>query len=88
MDIENRLVVSKAERIGGAMEYEIGVKRYKLEYTEWIDKFLLSRTGNYIQYPMINHDGKEYIWDIPGSSVVMNPHFHCRACMFNPWSGK
>ena len=41
MDIENRLVVSKAERIGGAMEYEIRVKRYKLEYMEWIDKFLL-----------------------------------------------
>ena len=23
---------------------------------------------------MINHDGKEYIWDILGSSVVKTPH--------------
>ena len=74
MDRENRLVVSKAERIGGAIEQEIVVKRYKLEYMERIDKFLLQRTENYIQYPMINHDGKEYIRDILGSLVVMTTH--------------
>ena len=25
-----------------------------------MDKILLYSTGNYIQYPMINHNGKEY----------------------------
>ena len=29
-------------------------------YVEWINKVLLYSTGNYIQYPMINHNGKEY----------------------------
>ena len=38
MDIENRLLASKEERIGGGMEEEIAVKRYKFEYMEWIDK--------------------------------------------------
>ena len=28
---------------------------------EWINnKVLLNSTGNYIQYPVINHNGKEY----------------------------
>ena len=27
---------------------------------EWINKVLLYSTGNYIQYPVINHNGKEY----------------------------
>ena len=43
------------------MEWEVGVSRCKLLYTEWINnKVLLYSTGNYIQYPVINHDGKEY----------------------------
>ena len=29
-------------------------------YIEWINKVLLCSTGNYIQYPVINHNGKEY----------------------------
>ena len=30
-------------------------------YTEWINiRVLLYSTGNYIQYPVINYDGKEY----------------------------
>ena len=28
--------------------------------TEWINKILQYSTGNYIQYPVINHNGKEY----------------------------
>ena len=36
-------------------------KRCKLVHTEWINnKVLLYSTGNYIQYPVINHNGKEY----------------------------
>ena len=43
------------------MEWEAGVSRCKLLYIEWINnKVLLYSTGNYIQCPMINHNGKEY----------------------------
>ena len=44
----------------GGMEWEVGVSRRKLLYIEWINsKVLLYSTGNYIQYPVINHNGKE-----------------------------
>ena len=46
---------------GEGMEWEVGVSRCKLLYMEWINnKVLLYSTENYIQYPMINHNGKEY----------------------------
>ena len=46
---------------GGGMDWEFGVSRCKLLYIEWINnKVLLYSTGNYIQYPMIKHNGKEY----------------------------
>ena len=62
MDIENRLVLTKGEGVGGGMEWEVGVSRYKILYIEWINnKVLLYSTENYIQYPMINYNGKEYI---------------------------
>ena len=60
-DIKNRLVVAKGMGSGGGMDWELGVSRCKILYTEWINyKVLLYSTGNYIQYPMINHNGKEY----------------------------
>ena len=43
------------------MEWEIGVGRCKLLHLEWTNnKVLLYSTGNYIQSPGINHNGKEY----------------------------
>ena len=46
---------------GGGMDREFGINRCKLLYTGWINnKVLLYSTGNYIQYPIINHNGKEY----------------------------
>ena len=65
MDIENRLLVTKGEavergdRVGG---WDVsGSSRCKLLYIEWINnKVLLYSTENYIQYSMINHNGKEY----------------------------
>ena len=46
---------------GGGMDWEFGISRYKLLYVEWINhKVLQYSTGNYIQYPVINHNGKEY----------------------------
>ena len=54
-------MVAKGERVGGGMEWEVGVIRCKLLYIEWVNnKVLLYNTGNYIQYPMINCNGKEY----------------------------
>ena len=44
---------------GGGKDQEFGVSRCKLLYTGWINnKVLLYSTGNYIQYPVINHNGK------------------------------
>ena len=41
---------------------EVAVSRWKLLYIEWTNnKVLLYSTENYIQYPMINHNGKEYL---------------------------
>ena len=46
---------------GGGMDWEYGISRCKLLYTEWLNnKVLLYSTGNYIQYLMINHNGEEY----------------------------
>ena len=46
---------------GGEMDWEFGISRCKLLYIEWINnKVLLYSTGNYIQYLVINHNGKEY----------------------------
>ena len=45
----------------GGMEWEFGVSRCKLLYIGWINnEDLLYSTGNNIQYPVINHNGKEY----------------------------
>ena len=49
-------------RVGGrGMDWESGVGRCKLLRSEWINsKVLLYSTGNYIESPGINHNGKEY----------------------------
>ena len=45
----------------GGKEWEFGISRGKLLYREWINnKVLLYSTGNYIQYTVINPNGKEY----------------------------
>ena len=45
----------------GEGEWEFGISRYKLLYIGWINnKVLLCSTENYIQYPVTNHNGKEY----------------------------
>ena len=54
-------MIAKGEGVGGGMEWEVGVSRGELLYIEWINnKVLLYSTENYIQDPMINHNGKEY----------------------------
>ena len=41
----------------GEMDLEFGTNICKLLYIEQINKVLL---GNYIRYPLISHNGKEY----------------------------
>ena len=46
---------------GRGMDWEFGISRCKLLYIEWINiKVLLYSTGSYIQFHVINHNGKEY----------------------------
>ena len=48
-------------RVGGGEDWEFGISRCKLLYIDWINnKVLLYSTGNYSQYSVINHNGKEY----------------------------
>ena len=45
----------------GGKDWEFGISRHKPLHIGWIkSKGLLYSTGNYIQYPVINHNGKEY----------------------------
>ena len=45
----------------GGKEWEFGISRGKLLYIGWINnKILLYSTGNNIQYPVTNRNGKEY----------------------------
>ena len=58
--MENKLVEAKGAGGEGGMDWEFGISRRKLLRIEWINnKALLCSTGNYIQYPVINHKGKE-----------------------------
>lgn len=58
-DTESRLAFAMGDRSGEQSEF--GISRYKLVYIEWIsNKVLLPySTGNYIHYPVINHNGKK-----------------------------
>ena len=45
------------------MDWEFGISRHKQVCIEWINsKVLLISIGNYIQYPMINHNRKSYVY--------------------------
>ena len=60
-DIENRLGIAKEKRERRGMDWEFGVSRCKLLHLAWIsNKVQFYNTGNYIQYPVINHNSKEY----------------------------
>ena len=54
-------MVAKGKVGRGGMDWEFEISRCKLVYMGWINnKVLLYSTGNDIQYPVINHNGKEY----------------------------
>ena len=55
-------MVAKGKGGGREMDWEFRVGWFKLLCLEWINKkVLLDSTGNYIQYPGINHNGREYL---------------------------
>ena len=59
--IENKFVFANGEVGGRGMEWEFGISRCKVLSIGWINnKILPYSTGNYIQYPVINHNGKDY----------------------------
>ena len=59
-DTENTPVIAKGEVGGEGMDWKSDIGRCKLLCTGWINnKVLLCSTGNYLQYPGINHNGKE-----------------------------
>ena len=56
-------MVAKGEGSRGGMNWELGVSRCRLLCMEGINNKVLLvvySTMNYIQYPEINHNGKEY----------------------------
>ena len=53
-------MVARGEGDGRGMGGSLGLT-CKLLYMEWINNQVLYSTGNYIQYAVINHNGKEYI---------------------------
>ena len=57
---KNRLVSAKGAGVGGRMKWKVGISRCTLPYTGRINKALLYSTQNCIQYPTINHRGKDY----------------------------
>ena len=81
-DIGNRLVVPKGRDSRRQSSYppptrEFGISRCKLIHTERMsNKVLLHGTGSYIQYPVINHNGKEYgkIYTTESLSYSRNEH--------------
>ena len=49
----------REEGDGRKLDWEFGISRCKLVHVEWINnRVLLCSTGNYIQYPVINRNGK------------------------------
>ena len=62
-DVENRLQATSGKAGWGEMDWEFVISKYKLLYIHWINsKVLLYSTGNHIQYPVIIHNGEEYIY--------------------------
>ena len=70
-------MVAEREREGRGMEWAFGVGRCKLLHLEWINnKVLLYSTGNYVQYPVMNHSGKEY-------KKMIRTSQKCATCIFS-----
>ena len=54
---KTNLQVPKGKGGGGGINWEFGICRYKLLYVKQVNNKVLLYS---IQYPVINHNGKEY----------------------------
>ena len=66
------------------MEWRLGLTKLSF-YIEQINKVLLVSTENYIQYPMINHNRKEFL-----KSKALRGQITCLRLFYNQklaWSG-
>ena len=64
------------------MEWEVEVSRCKLLCIEWINnKVLLYSREKYIQYPMINHNGKEYLKTNVYIYIYIHTYIHTYICI-------
>ena len=53
-------MIAKGGRGRRGLDWKLEISKSKLLYTEWVNnKVLLCSTGICIQYPVINHNGKE-----------------------------
>ena len=60
------------------MGWELGISRCKLLYVGWINnKVLLYSTRNYIQYPVINHNGH-----MKRNIYMYNIYTHIYMCIY------
>ena len=60
--------------VEGGVNQEYGINRYKLLDIKKINnKILVDSTGNYIQYLVINHNGKEYEKENICVCITVNP---------------
>jgi len=56
-----KLVVAKGEEGGRGLQWDFEISGCKLVYRGWINnRVLLCSMGSYIQYPVVNHNGKGY----------------------------
>ena len=76
---------------GGGIDWEFGISKCKLVHRECINnKTLLYNTENYVQYPVINHNGKEYEKECLYRSsrcgaVETHPTRNQEVVMFDSW---
>ena len=58
---KTNLWLPKEKGVGGGINQEFGISRYKLLYIKQINNnVLLYSTRNYIQNPVLHHNGKEH----------------------------
>ena len=94
---DNNALEALKKMFRGGVDRQFGIQRYKLVYVELTDnKVLIYGSGNYIQYPVINHTHiymytHTCIWGIPGSISGKELACKCWKCKkhgFDPWVGK
>ena len=89
----NNTIEALKKMFRGGVDRQFGIQRCKLVYTELTDnKVLIYSSGNYIQYPVINHTHTHTrIQGFPGGTSGKELACQCRRHKrhgFHPWVGK